>query len=240
MALLLNIDTATPYASVGISRDGTLLDMVTSDSQKEHAAFLQPAIATLVGRLGITLQGLDAIAVTIGPGSYTGLRVGLSSAKGLAYALGKPLVAVGTLEVMAHAARQAWVSTTAHGMGDAGFTPPGDQPADAPLFCPMIDARRDEVFMAIYRGDGTVVLEPMALILTPEAFAPYIANTLIFSGDGSLKWKPRFSSNKARFLLIQHSVANLAPLAEARYGASATADLAYLEPLYLKEFHKNA
>ena len=231
MALLLNIDTATPYASVGISRDGVLLDMEASDAQKEHAAFLQPAIAALGQRLGIPLPDLDAIALTIGPGSYTGLRVGLSSAKGLAYALSKPLVAVGTLEVMAYAAREAWAEDCPPGSGGSG---------EPPLFCPMIDARRDEVFTAIYREDGSTVLGPTALILSPEVYLPFESNSLIFSGDGSSKWKPRFPSNKARFLLIQHSVAHLAPLAEARYRESAVADLAYLEPLYLKEFHKNA
>ena len=220
MALLLNIDTATPYASVGISLDGKLLDMVVSDTQKEHAAFLQPAIARLSQHLHVSLSAIDAIALTIGPGSYTGLRVGLSSAKGLAYALDKPLIAVNTLEVMAYAARRAT----------------GAQPG---LYCPMIDARRNEVFTAIYNETGDVIASPRALELDAAFFAPYEKNNyLIFSGDGSIKWKTAFSSNKARFLFIQHSVADLAPLAETRYRASDFSSLAYLEPAYLKEFHK--
>jgi tRNA threonylcarbamoyladenosine biosynthesis protein TsaB len=228
MALLLNIDTATPYASVGISRDGQILEMSANPNQKAHAAFLQPAIADLVLRLGISLRDLDGIALTIGPGSYTGLRVGLSSAKGLAYALDKPLIAVGTLEVMAHAARLA-------GIGDE------PSPAGLPLFCPMIDARRDEVFTALYKPDGTAVLEPRALVLDPGFFEPYLGtNSLIFSGDGSLKWASRFPYREARFLLIQHSVADLAPLAENRYRASGFSSLAYVEPMYLKEFHKGS
>lgn len=222
MALLLNIDTATSYASVGISNNGALLDMVVSDSQKEHAAFLQPAIAQLTQGLQVSLSDLDAIALTIGPGSYTGLRVGLSGAKGLAYALNKPLIAVNTLEVMAYAARKAWAG-----------------PETPVLFCPMIDARRNEVFTAIYDRDGQALAPPQALVLDPAFFQDYEANNyLIFSGDGSNKWKSAFLSNKARFLFIQHSVAELAPLAETRYRDSDFASLPYLEPTYLKEFHK--
>lgn len=253
MALLLNIDTATPYASVGISRDGQILDVVVNDSQKEHASFLQPAIANLAQRLHISLSDLDGIALTIGPGSYTGLRVGLSSAKGLAYALHKPLIAVNTLEVMAYAARRVWASNAA-ATPDA-TTPPAETaapaaetplsktaaPAGPPLFCPMIDARRDEVFTAIYNANGSTLLEPRAMILHPEAFDAYLkTNSLIFSGDGSLKWKSSLSSNKARFLLIQHSVSDLAPLAETRFRATEFASLPYLEPMYLKEFHKGS
>jgi tRNA threonylcarbamoyladenosine biosynthesis protein TsaB len=234
MALLLNIDTATAYASVGISRDGRILGSLANDAQKDHASFLQPAIAGLSADLGISLSSLDAIALTIGPGSYTGLRVGLSSAKGLAYVLDRPLIPVVTLEVMAHAAREAWaLEASPDGAPGTGADGP-------PLFCPMIDARRDEVFTAIYNGEGKPVLEPTAIILAPEVFEPYTKNNyLIFSGDGSLKWKSKFSTNKARFLLIQHSVADLAPIAETRYQAGTAASLAYLEPLYLKEFHKN-
>ncbi|HTJ11223.1 MAG TPA: tRNA (adenosine(37)-N6)-threonylcarbamoyltransferase complex dimerization subunit type 1 TsaB [Dinghuibacter sp.] len=232
MSLLLNIDTATPYASVGISNNGALLDMVVSDSQKEHAAFLQPAIAKLAQSLQLSLQEVDAIALTIGPGSYTGLRVGLSSAKGLAYALGKPLIAVNTLEVMAYAARSAWTGAQAPASNTGG-------PVEPALFCPMIDARRNEVFTAIYDQAGTIVAAPQALVLEPAFFETYeINNYLIFSGDGSNKWKTAYSSNKARFLFIQHSVADLAPLAETRYRASDFASLPYLEPTYLKEFHK--
>jgi tRNA threonylcarbamoyladenosine biosynthesis protein TsaB len=231
---------------VGISSDGRILDAIANDAQKEHASFLQPAIDTLTRKLGLSLSSLDAIALTIGPGSYTGLRVGLSSAKGLAYALDKPIIPVVTLEVMAHAARRVWASEAAPGADGGRDTRSTDddgrtQPPDgAPLFCPMIDARRDEVFTAIYDSGGAPVLEPTAMILEPRLFEPFVKNNwLIFSGDGSLKWKSRFSTNKARFLLIQHSVADLAPLAETRFQSGAVASLAYLEPLYLKEFHKN-
>lgn len=222
MALLLNIDTATSYASVGFSLDGVLLGIRVNDAQKEHASFLQPAIEELAGELQITLESIDAVSLTIGPGSYTGLRVGLSSAKGIAYALGKPLVPVGTLEVMALAAEKAW-----HG-GPA-------------LFCPMIDARREEVFTAVYAPGGEVRMAPRALLLSEAAFEPYILNNLlIFSGDGSFKWKTAYTNSSARFLIIQHSVEELAVVAEKHLKLGAFELLAYLQPLYLKEFHKNS
>ena len=224
MPLILNIDTATTYASVAFSRDGAVLGVRTNETQKEHASFLQPAIEGLSRELGIPLKSIDAIAVTIGPGSYTGLRVGLSSAKGIAYALDKPLVPVGTLEVMAHAAEKAW------GSGEG-----------APLFCPMIDARRDEVFAAIYAPNGKIIMEPRALILSEEVFDPYtLNNLLIFSGDGSFKWKTTYNRSSARFLLTQHTAADLAFVAEKHLSAGDPEPLAYLQPLYLKEFHKNS
>lgn len=225
MPLLLNIDTATSFASVGFSRNGVLLGMRANDAQKEHASFLQPAIQELVRECSIPLETIDAVAVTIGPGSYTGLRVGLSSAKGIAYALGKRIVPVVTLEVMAHAAEKAWEAESA-------------QPF---LFCPMIDARRDEVFTAVYAPGGEVRMEPRALLLSDEAFDPYISNNLlIFSGDGSVKWKLAYRNSSARFLIVQHSVTDLAALAEKHLKLGGFTPPAYLQPLYLKEFHKNS
>ncbi|MCW3086815.1 MAG: TsaB protein required for threonylcarbamoyladenosine ((6)A) formation in tRNA, partial [Sediminibacterium sp.] len=106
MPLLLNIDTATEHASVCISRRGDVLEMVASSEQKNHASFVQPAIQALLRATGLELSEMAAIAVTAGPGSYTGLRVGLASAKGICYVLGKPLIMVNTLEVMAQAARE--------------------------------------------------------------------------------------------------------------------------------------
>src|SRR5471030_1220662 len=105
MPLLLNIDTATEHASVCISKDGSVVSLAESTEQKNHASFVQPAIAKLMAENDYRLADLDAVAVTIGPGSYTGLRVGLASAKGICYALGKPLITVNTLQVMAWAAR---------------------------------------------------------------------------------------------------------------------------------------
>ncbi len=103
MALILNIDTATEYAGVCISNNNAVIAIEQSADQKNHASFVQPAIKKIIETSGYNLQMIEAIAVTAGPGSYTGLRVGLASAKGLCYALNKPLILLNTLEVMASA-----------------------------------------------------------------------------------------------------------------------------------------
>jgi len=230
MALLLNIDTATSFASVGFSRDGIILSMKVNEAQKEHAAFLQPAIESLTRELSIGLEEVDGIALTIGPGSYTGLRVGLSSAKGIAYALDKPLIAIGTLEVMAYAAEKEWARLAI-----------GDDEDRSPLFCPMIDARRNEVFTAIYAPGGVILREPGPMILSEYDFEPFIENNVVvFSGDGSIKWKLAYPHSAARFLLVQHSVVDLAVIAEKHFRIGDFGARAYLQPLYLKEFHKNS
>ena len=132
MLLLLNIDTATEHASVCLSKDGIVLGLIESSEQKNHAAFVQPAIQQIINESDYTLADIDAVAATSGPGSYTGLRVGLASAKGICYALDKPLILVNTLETMAQSILYNYQST--------------NQPINqSTLLCPLIDARRMEV-----------------------------------------------------------------------------------------------
>src|SRR5215831_19352433 len=124
MPIILNIDTSVESASVCLSNDGDVVGLSVNNNKKDHAAWLHRAIQELVKNTGLTLSDLDAIAISIGPGSYTGLRIGLSAAKGLCYALNIPLISVNTLQMMAHAARKE----------------------DVQFICPLIDARRMEVF----------------------------------------------------------------------------------------------
>lgn len=222
MALLLNIDTATEHASVCLSRNGSILAIEESLDQKNHGAFLQPAIKRICGAANVKLTDIDAIAVTEGPGSYTGLRVGMASAKGLCYALKKPLILLNTLEVMATAAIQQSSSS--------------QQPA-AILYCPMIDARRMEVFTALYDKDLNQLMPPSAVVLTNESFSNQLGgHTITFSGNGSSKFKGILQSSNAVFLNIQHDSSNMVALAEKAYQLNSFADLAYSEPFYLKEF----
>jgi len=221
MALLLNIDTATEQAGVCLSKDGEILALEETPGQKNHASFIQPAIQRVMQASGHNLSSIDAVAVTAGPGSYTGLRVGLSTAKGLCYALGKPLIMINTLEVMATA------SILANGEENV-------------LFCPMIDARRMEVFTALYTANRQTILPPTAMVLNETSFQNELSSTtIIFSGSGSTKAKIIQHPN-AVFCNTQYSVKHLAVLALLSYNASRFASLAYSEPFYLKEFYKKA
>ncbi len=224
MPLLLHIDTATEQASVCLSREEQVLGLVSSLEQKNHAGFVQPAIQQLLADNGCSIQELDAISVTSGPGSYTGLRVGLATAKGISYALQKPLILVNTLEIMARAVLRD--------LKERGIPPSSDT-----LLCPMIDARRMEVFTALYTADLAEVQPPHALILEKGCFSDLLANQpVIFSGSGHVKLKELVNSPNASFSHTLHNATDLAIPALSAYHSGQFADLAYSEPLYIKEF----
>lgn len=224
MPLLLNIDTATEHASVCISRQEEVLGLVESTEQKNHASFVQPAIQQLMAQSGYQLKDIDAVAVTAGPGSYTGLRVGLASAKGICYALGKPLLLINTLEVMA----QAIVSH------NASIHP-------STLLCPLIDARRMEVFTAVYSSSLQEIDAPHALIIDPLSFSILLNHQpILFSGSGHPKLKALISHPNAFFLSLQHNASHLAIRSLIAYQSERFANLAYSEPLYVKEFFNQA
>jgi tRNA threonylcarbamoyladenosine biosynthesis protein TsaB len=222
MSLILNIDTATEAGHVSIAKDAVVLKSYQNELQKDHASFLQPVIQQLCTDTGIELKNLDAIAVTGGPGSYTGLRVGLASAKGLCYALSKPLIMLNTLEVLTASALP--LST--------------DQPANsANLFCPMIDARRMEVFTAIYDNRLATILSPRAMILDEQSFQDELRkNKIIFFGSGSYKWAAICRDPNALFETVNIVPEAMARLSFKSFSANHFADTAYSEPFYLKEF----
>jgi tRNA threonylcarbamoyladenosine biosynthesis protein TsaB len=222
MALLLNIDTATEHASVCLSENDIILTIEESHDQKNHGSFLQPAIQKMVSNSNIQLPAIDAIAVTIGPGSYTGLRVGLASAKGLCFALNKPLIVVNTLEVIACASIKAMKQNN-HSIDDF-------------LFCPLIDARRMEVFTAIYTKKLKPVIEPAAMIITENSFSEFKNNKIVFSGSGHNKVKNIINNKNFIFLSSQHNASHLSVIAQQQFDNKQFANLAYCEPLYLKEF----
>ncbi|MCK7558859.1 tRNA (adenosine(37)-N6)-threonylcarbamoyltransferase complex dimerization subunit type 1 TsaB [Chitinophaga sedimenti] len=173
MALILNIDTATSIGSVCLAKDGEVLHTIRNAEQRDHAARLPLFVREVLQTAGITSAQLDAIAVSAGPGSYTGLRVGAATAKGLCYAWKKPLIAIGTLELMANG------MINATGNKDA-------------LYCPMIDARRMEVFTAVYDASITPLLVPQALVLDEQSYQNWITTSgdILFFGDGAAKWQP--------------------------------------------------
>ncbi|GAC1438630.1 MAG: tRNA (adenosine(37)-N6)-threonylcarbamoyltransferase complex dimerization subunit type 1 TsaB [Sediminibacterium sp.] len=225
MALLLNIDTATGYAGVCISRDGDIVQMLESHEQKNHASFVQPAIQQLLEQTGYRLNNIDAVAVTAGPGSYTGLRVGLASAKGICFALDKPLILVNTLEVIA----QSMIAVTGgqeHAINN--------QPI---LLCPLIDARRMEVFTAVYDLSLTEIYAPQAMVLDENSFSSLLSShRILFGGSGHQKLKQILIHPNAAFTNNGHHVNNLAQLAHRLFIAGTFADLVYSDPFYVKEF----
>jgi tRNA threonylcarbamoyladenosine biosynthesis protein TsaB len=219
MALILNIDTAVETASVCLAKDGVVLAFAENLGLKDHAAWLHPAIKNVFEKVSLHLQQTDTVAVTEGPGSYTGLRIGMASAKGICYALNKPLITLNTLMVMARAA--------------AG--------EEADLLCPMIDARRMEVFAALYTKNLEPVIAPVALMLHEKNFeAEMKSNRICFFGNGSDKFRQLTKNPNALFSTVKADASVMAPLAEEKFRQAAFASLAYAEPLYLKEFYTPA
>jgi tRNA threonylcarbamoyladenosine biosynthesis protein TsaB len=219
MELILHIDTSTENALVTISQDGNILGCFTNDKQKDHASFLQPAIRDLLNEHNIALNSLNAVAVTEGPGSYTGLRVGMASAKGLCYALEIPLITISTLEVMALSVIEAT-----------------EQP-ELYLYCPMIDARRMEVFAGIFDAHLNVMRSPQALVLEPTSFEDFIDKKIVFSGNGAKKFIDISLRQNLLFTQTKISAFALVNISIKKYLEQEFADLSTVEPAYLKNFY---
>ncbi|HVS95698.1 MAG TPA: tRNA (adenosine(37)-N6)-threonylcarbamoyltransferase complex dimerization subunit type 1 TsaB [Puia sp.] len=218
MALILNIDTATQTAGICLADDGKVLAILENRAPKEHAAWLHPAVERSLSENGLGMRDLAAVAVTAGPGSYTGLRVGMAAAKGFCYALGIPLITESTLKVMAFAARE--------------------QLNGERLLCPMIDARRMEVFTAIYRPDMTELLPASAMIIDERSFSGWLqGHRIAFFGEGSDKCKPLINSCNASFERVAYHTGYLGILSFSRYLQKEFTGLAYSEPVYTKEFY---
>lgn len=226
MSLLLNIDTALDKAIISIAKDGKILQEAVNNEQRDHGAFLQPAIQLITKKAGIRLQQLDTIAVVSGPGSYTGLRVGMATAKGLCYALDKPLITIGSLNVLAYQAIQ-----------QQQLVNQNDIPT---LYCPMIDARRMEVFTAVYDRHFIPVLEPCAMIVEKNIFAnQLLKNKMIFLGNGVAKWRQISTHENAEFFDAQTNALYMSELSYDKYLRKIFDDIAYTEPMYVKEFYNN-
>jgi tRNA threonylcarbamoyladenosine biosynthesis protein TsaB len=216
MSLILHINTALSMGSVSLADDDRVIAERTSDQQSEHASFLQPAIRDLLQDQGLSLRDLSALAVVYGPGSYTGLRVGMACAKGICYALNLPLITVGTLE---------WMASAATG-------------GEAPLICPMIDARRDEVFTALYDRDGKEVRPPFAAILDGESFGPELQQGKVhFLGNGAEKFERMIQHANAIFTPVLPGCYHLSLLSRSRFRLASFSEVTYTEPMYVKDFH---
>jgi tRNA threonylcarbamoyladenosine biosynthesis protein TsaB len=223
MSLILNIDTSTENASICLARDGHSISALENADQKDHASWIHPAIESLLHQTRCTVHDLEAVAVTAGPGSYTGLRVAMATAKGLCYALKIPLITENTLRVMALAAKQSIEEKIK---------------TENILFCPMIDARRMEVFTALFNPELEELFKSSALVLQHDLFSQYLStNKIVFSGNGSKKFQQFVSDPNAIFSDFLFSATQLALLADQKFINGEFDDISYAEPLYLKEFY---
>ena len=219
MSLILNIETSSTICSVCLAKDGVLVDYSQDKQGNSHARVLTVFIEDLVQKNNLALSDLDAIAVSAGPGSYTGLRIGTSVAKGLCYALNKPLIAVPTLAAMA----------------GAMLIKANDPDA---VYMPAIDARRMEIYTAIFNAEGREILSTRAAIVD-EGFAALLESfgKLFVAGSGTEKCKLIFKSSYIRFLEdIDCDARYMVSIAEEHMKKQQFEDLTYFEPFYLKEF----
>lgn len=216
MAIILNIDTAGNTASVCVAKDAVTLAVADNPQQQDHAAWMHEAIENLLQRENLQFHDIDAVAVSNGPGSYTGLRVGLAAAKGYCYALDIPLITLSTLRIMAEVHK--------------------DESVD--FICPMIDARRMEVFMAVYDREYSLLQEPAAVILEENSLLNWTGKgRIIVSGSGMEKASRILPAENVLFSNIKASAINMSGLAESAFIRKDWANLAYIEPYYLKEFY---
>ncbi len=219
MSLILMIDTAQETAFVSISKNGNSIGHIQNDIQKEHAGFLHVAIQELLKSCAIELKDIDAISVTKGPGSYTGIRVGLSSAIGLSYALYKPIIHICSLKLLTHAAINKIID-----------------PSQI-LFCPMIDARRMEVFTALFDHKLETKLSPTAMIIDGNFMEDFlIKQSIVFIGSGKDKYENISKNANAQFLEVNNLHFTMAAMSNLYYNNKEFASIESFEPAYLKAF----
>lgn len=239
--LLLSLDTSTTVCSVALHKDGILLGCYELFTERTSSAMLTTLAGEVVRHAGFQLSDLDGIVVAKGPGSYTGLRIGVSTAKGLCFSLDKPLLSVNTLHAMTEQIRPLFLPTAhCRNVGDAAQPLPTAHLPLPTLFCPMIDARRMEVYCALYDAEGQEMKPTWAEIIDENSFGEWLAaQRIVFFGDGAAKCQPILEHQpNAQFLpeLIRPSARTVGKLATDAFRAGRFEDVASFEPFYLKEF----
>ena len=224
MALILAIETGTDICSVALVRDGELVALRESDEERNHASTIAPFVDELLRECGVRPSDLEAIAVSKGPGSYTGLRIGVSFAKGLCYALQIPLLAIGSLASLVEVAREDY---------EAGIV--DVESWDKAVLCPMIDARRMEVYTQTFNSEGVAKSDVAAKIIDESSFVEEREQgALVIFGSGAKKCCEVLAG--ATFVDVVPSARGMARLAEEAFVEGKTEDVAYFEPFYLKDF----
>lgn len=225
MPLILNIDTANEYASVCLAENDTVIAFEESVELKNHASFIHTAIKKIFEKSCLPLSAIDAVSVSNGPGSYTGLRISLATAKGICYSLQKPLITLNTLQIMADAIKTNFLHQTNY--HHSSF-----------FICPLIDARRMEVFTAIYNANLETVLAPTALVLQEDSFRGFLEkDKVVFTGSGAEKLKTLIKHNYAVFADIIFTAKDMVQLSLVNFEKKNFADIAYCQPFYIKEVY---
>jgi len=221
MALILHIETSTEVCSVALSRDGDILFSKVEKEGPSHAALIGPFIDDALKVAESMDLKLDAVSVSSGPGSFTGLRIGVSIAKGICYALSIPLIAIPTLDLLADMCRRTV-----------------ELPENA-FVRPVLDARRMEVYTGLFGKDGSCLEPANAIVIHENSFEKELSEELLFfAGNGASKLRKMIHSENARFIEDMSPLAEaMMPLAEKVFSESGFVDVAYFEPFYLKEFN---
>lgn len=219
MALILNIETSTNVCSASIAKNGEIIAIKESMEDRSHASLLTVFIDELLTENNINTNEINAVSVSEGPGSYTGLRIGVSVAKGFCYAKNIPLIAVNTLRAMAIMAKETIVDENI-------------------LLCPMIDARRMEVYSSLFNNDATERRETLAEVIDETSYSENLKdNKIAFFGDGADKCKALIKNKNAIFIPnVYPSAKYMAKLSQESFDANDFKDVAYFEPFYLKDF----
>ena len=225
MALILNIESATEVCSVALADERGLIDLLENSEGRSHALLLTVFIQDLLKKNKISVDNLDAIAISMGPGSYTGLRIGVSAAKGLCFGADKPLLAVSTLQSM------AFGFLTNHFLN-------GNIEFENAWYCPMIDAKRLEVYTAFFDRNGELKVGTSAVILTDKSFEEILSQRKIFFfGNGAQKFSELINHPNALFYNdYKISSRDMIHLSQKIYSDRKFEDVAYFEPFYLKNF----
>ena len=219
MAKILCADTSSQLCSVSIFNNDDLVDNVNSKIERSHSKLLLKLIDSLLNKNNLSIKDLDAFSIAKGPGSYTGLRIGVSTFKGLCYSLEKPLISINTLEILSVLAKQK--------INDNVYN-----------LCPMIDARRMEVFTKLLNQDLEEVDVDKALILEEDSFKNFKNNKIYFFGDGSYKFKKISIDKNHNFLKnIESNSKSMGNLSYKKYLDKDFEDISLFEPLYIKDFH---
>ena len=220
--IIIHIETATDVCSVALSRGTEIIGLKEEVGGNNHAKNLLPFVDEVLKQSGVNMTEINGVAVSIGPGSYTGLRIGVSTAKGIAYTAGIPVMAVSTLESIAQGAKTLWAESS----------------SEQPQIIPMIDARRMEVFTTRYDFDMRSLEEISSKIVDENTFAELLSKEkVLFCGNGMPKCKEILSAFlNAKFMDAPISAKNMLPAALRKWQKQEFEDVAYFEPFYLKEY----